>query len=786
MTAGGRPRSAAVIIGTASYQQAALADLPSVRANVRALHAMLTGDHGAALRAEEVVVVEDPADSLSMLRSIEEGAGTAEDLLLVYYAGHGLRPTDGELDDLYLTVPSSQEDCPEVTALPFELLRRALYNSRARKRVLILDCCFSGPAVRTRMGAPSPDLDIEGTYVMASAHPNQAALAPLGATYTAFTGTLLSVLGEGIPGAGDPLTLGEVFPEIRRRLAAARRPPPRQLNTETGNAIALTVNRAVPPSSASPSPTPAPRDGDKETGAGEDKFVQRGSVLALWRTWTLLCTGFAFGVPAYVQAARVAHPPPLLTFQVTCAYGLLALMAVLRHKIEVYVGPDGLRIGSATRTVAAHAWTSVAHVQIRTRRPDGRRRDLWLTLEPGAHGPGRNPLRRYNRRAGDGHQVRLTPLFGFSGPVIAQLDAALRTAAGNRWLPPAGRPVTDKRPAYYARPAAPLAALGTAGLLVLPLGLIGCLVTAGMWGALPPALLLSLGSTLPVTSPAKKAVPADLRIDATGLRVRDGRRADARFWPWSCVRSVGCERSHDWENRPGHLVIRTTESSDSPPVLRLPLRRLRGPADRIDEALERFAGHRWSPDLHCDDGVLRDDAEALVLQGRYNGARTVAVLVGIDLLVLNVGRWLGGLGVLAHGAAAVFLALCVLQAEVTIGFLLLQGPCLDRFTLRMDTDGITVTGRGRRRPAIGWALVRSVQVDKGRVVLWPSREGALSRAFQRMAGLGGGFILCRFTGYGEYVDVHPRRLERAVARFAGHRITLVGSSGRMPWAGQDE
>ncbi|MGW5464629.1 caspase family protein [Streptomyces sp. NPDC003996] len=769
MTVGSRPRSAAVIIGTASYDAAGLAELPAVRANVRALHAMLTGEDGAVLGEEEVVVVEDPADPRALLSRIRECAEVAEDVFLVYYAGHGLRTFDDELDDLYLATSKVDEEYVDHTALAFRLLRKEFRASRARKRVLILDCCFSGLAVQTRMSPAPPGLEVQGTYTMVSAHADRASMAPLGATYTAFTGALLSVLREGISDAIDPLPLGAVFPEVESRLRAAGLPLPRQFNTDTGDAIALTRNPAV-----SSRLTPPQETGKEVSGAPEEEFEQRGSVQTLWRAWEVVCLGFAVGAPAYVHLADIAHPSPLLSFQVTGTYGFLLMLLGLRYRIRVRVDKDGIEIGSRGRVVARYAWTAVAHVQIRARRFNGIRHDLWLTLEPGAQGARHNPFRRYNRRSKSRREVRLTPLFGFGRPAINQLETALRTCAGSRWLPRVGRPIIDQRRAFHARPATFAAALALAGMLTPPVGMIACLVTTGSWTLMASGLIAALPAAVPALRLSDSLVPADLHIDTTGIRVRNGRKGNTRFWAWTSVQTIGCERSGTWKNRPGHLLIRIPETPDGrPPGRVLRLRRLWATPEDITEALRRFAGRRWSTEIHRNDGVVQDDAEALLLQGRIHGTLTTAANLGSAMVIAADFRWLDASGISSHAVASVFAGLTGLQVIGVLYYVFLNGPHFDRFTLRVDADGLTRIGPWSRRRLINWSHVRSVRVDDNRVVLWPSGKGAGNRSFRGLAEHDGGFVLCRFVSPRECVDVQPMRLKRAIARFADNRATLV-------------
>jgi hypothetical protein len=54
-------------------------------------------------------------------------AGEAEDMLLVYYVGHGLIGRNGEL---FLALPETQSDMASWSALPFDLVRSTLADAR--------------------------------------------------------------------------------------------------------------------------------------------------------------------------------------------------------------------------------------------------------------------------------------------------------------------------------------------------------------------------------------------------------------------------------------------------------------------------------------------------------------------------------------------------------------------------------------------------------------------------------------------------------------------------------
>jgi hypothetical protein len=71
-----------------------------------------------------------------------------DDLTLLYFTGHGLKDDEGRL---YLAMTNTRREALMFTAISGAQLNDAMDASRSRRKVLILDCCYSGafPAGRT-------------------------------------------------------------------------------------------------------------------------------------------------------------------------------------------------------------------------------------------------------------------------------------------------------------------------------------------------------------------------------------------------------------------------------------------------------------------------------------------------------------------------------------------------------------------------------------------------------------------------------------------------------------
>jgi hypothetical protein len=244
-----RRTSRALLIGASRFTDADLHDLPAVANNLQALTDMLTDPDLGGLDRAGCRVLTDPTTPHQVGDVIDVVVNEALDTLVLYYAGHGVLSQRG---DPYLAVTTTDPDPRRVrySSVPIEWLRSALADSPAHNRILILDCCFSGHAAEAMSGATSAvigELDIRGTYTLASAPAYSSAVAPVGAPFTAFTGELLDALRQGIPGSGPLLTLGDIFPALTRALLARGMPRPQHLGTGLADRIALVRNAAHRP-----------------------------------------------------------------------------------------------------------------------------------------------------------------------------------------------------------------------------------------------------------------------------------------------------------------------------------------------------------------------------------------------------------------------------------------------------------------------------------------------------------------------------------------------------------
>jgi ABC-type phosphate transport system substrate-binding protein len=235
-------RSRAVLIGVGTYRH--LPVLRGVHQGATALQLALTNASYGTLKPPNCEVLPENSTREDVCRTIARAASAAEDLLLVYYAGHGL--IGSRREDVYLTVADTRRDEVSFAGIAYGDIRDLVLESDAAIKAVILDCCYSGRAIR-RMSATDTfldELDIEGTAVLTSVPPNQPSIILDGEDYPAYTSRLLALLHKGIPGGPELLTLPILHRHLRRALkAAGLRVPQAEMNPLLDQ-LGLVHNRA--------------------------------------------------------------------------------------------------------------------------------------------------------------------------------------------------------------------------------------------------------------------------------------------------------------------------------------------------------------------------------------------------------------------------------------------------------------------------------------------------------------------------------------------------------------
>ncbi|MEV6947868.1 caspase family protein [Streptomyces sp. NPDC051172] len=350
-------RSRAVLIGTSRFPKAPeLPSIPAVAANLNALRQVLTDAAAGTITPELCQVVSDPVDMQRLGPLLSNTIREATDVLLVYYAGHGLLDDKGRL---YLSLTGTEPSLLRYTALPLDTLREELASSPAAIRILILDCCFSGRAIEAmgdEQGLIIGQLEVAGTYTLTSTTANAPSHAPSGETYTAFTGALLQALRQS-----GPQTLDAIYQRVTQSLATRGLPRPQRRALNTAGDLAL----ARGPASAAP-PSPAHDDvrfrPDTATAARNRRQPMAiGGVGTLFFGWI------------FTEALRTASPhwsdwlswvgPLMIGIPMLLSLWLFgaALFASDRHVATLVLNSEEIRFMRGRGGVRV-PWTDISHV----------------------------------------------------------------------------------------------------------------------------------------------------------------------------------------------------------------------------------------------------------------------------------------------------------------------------------------------------------------------------------------------------------------------------------------
>lgn len=363
--------SRALLIGAARYASDELSAIPAVHGNLDSLRDALTDPERGILPVRNCRVVGGRGDRkaatpVSVGAALAAATREATDLLLVYYAGHGLLD---EARHLHLALADTDPDPETVSfsAVSALQVRDMVGRSRARARVLILDCCYSGravPAMATQGSIIADQLKRTGTYTLTSTTRTELSFSLPGEPCTAFTQALLHALdGSRVP------TLDEIYHSIREELTVRGLPAPqrRAVNAAGNLALGRPSERAnsVPPAAAPGPPSSQPPDPRTRIVPGNAVFSRPLKTPAQRRRDVRLS-----------WSARLAAPPAVVgfvllgqvTFAVLTAITLLAMAATFatyaRTTVRILtVDTTGLTVSSDPPSEGSHfPWQDILYV----------------------------------------------------------------------------------------------------------------------------------------------------------------------------------------------------------------------------------------------------------------------------------------------------------------------------------------------------------------------------------------------------------------------------------------
>ena len=211
-------RYRALLIGNSSYpaDEHNLQTLKGPVKDIAALNRALI-DPGSGLFADIDVTLLPEASSARAIRALGRffGAADRDDVLLVYFSGHGKLDQSGRL---HLCMQDTESTDLLSTAVSSARIKEFADASRARNVVIVLDCCYAGAFRGADLGAAVAG---PGRYVLTSCRGTQLAND---ATVENGTSFFTQHLVDGLVGAatdqdGDGyITFSDLYAYVDRRL----------------------------------------------------------------------------------------------------------------------------------------------------------------------------------------------------------------------------------------------------------------------------------------------------------------------------------------------------------------------------------------------------------------------------------------------------------------------------------------------------------------------------------------------------------------------------------------
>src|SRR3954452_4576375 len=245
----------ALVVATYRYADGGLSQLAAPEHDAEAFAAVLQDAEIAGF--DVTTLVNQPHHVVGEAIADFYGNSRRDDLTLLYFSGHGLKDDEGRL---HLAMTNTRREALMFTAISAAQLNEAMDACPSRRKVLILDCCYSGafPAGRTAKSDEGVQtlerFQGKGRAVLTASDATQYAfegddLRGSG-TSSVFTRYLVEAIRSGeadLDNDGD-ITLDELYSYVYDRVVAEmpQQHPKKQEDVDGRILIARNVHWTVP------------------------------------------------------------------------------------------------------------------------------------------------------------------------------------------------------------------------------------------------------------------------------------------------------------------------------------------------------------------------------------------------------------------------------------------------------------------------------------------------------------------------------------------------------------
>lgn len=194
----------ALLIGVSEYQPG-LHALPAAQNDVQAIAKVLTHPEMGGFAASDVEQLVNP-DAQQMREAIEMlfCDRSKEDLVVLYFSGHGVKDDNGKLHLTSRTTRKTpQGELVRSTAVEASFVQEIMSDSRSKRQVVILDCCYSGAFAEGWLAKDDGSVDImtqlggEGRAVLTSSTSTQYSFEQEGFQISTYTRYLVEGIETG-------------------------------------------------------------------------------------------------------------------------------------------------------------------------------------------------------------------------------------------------------------------------------------------------------------------------------------------------------------------------------------------------------------------------------------------------------------------------------------------------------------------------------------------------------------------------------------------------------------
>lgn len=133
------PKKIAMLIGVSQYE-AGLPPLPAAPNDVEAMRKVLQDPKIGGFDEVKPLINPDP-NAMRLAINQLFASCQKEDLAVLFFSGHGITDDDGRL---HLTTRFTDEQFYKATSVPASFVHDVMNDSRCKRQVVILDCCYSG------------------------------------------------------------------------------------------------------------------------------------------------------------------------------------------------------------------------------------------------------------------------------------------------------------------------------------------------------------------------------------------------------------------------------------------------------------------------------------------------------------------------------------------------------------------------------------------------------------------------------------------------------------------